>query len=232
MQPDEKDVSGALEIELQDERVLLHPERALVWPGRRTLLIADPHFGKDDVFRRAGIALPRGPAIADLQRVTSLIEHYACERLVVLGDFVHAATHDGDSFLHAFAVWRRAHAQLSVEVIAGNHDRRENAARWTNVAQWRTAPLSEPPFVFAHEPAKHLNGYVLAGHIHPVTHLTRIRRRVRVPVFWQRPDYLVMPSFGSFTGGATIDPEPTDELFAVGPERVIALGGAGAAQRP
>jgi uncharacterized protein len=53
--------------------------------------------------------------------------------------------------------------------------------------------------------------------------MARVRRRLRVPVFWQRPDYLVMPSFGSFTGGASIRPEPGDSLFAVAPERVIPL---------
>jgi len=229
--PDELLRTGAYETEVRGERVLLHPDRALIWPARHTLLIADPHFGKDDVFRRAGIALPRGPAIVDLQRLTSLIEVHGCERLVVLGDFVHAATHDGDSFLHAFALWRRSHAQLVVDVIAGNHDRRENAARWTAVARWHRVPLVEGPFVFAHEPAPSERGYVVAGHIHPVMHLTRVRRRLRVPVFWQRPDYLVMPSFGSFTGGATIAPDDGDKVYAVGPERVIPLR-AGAGQRP
>jgi metallophosphoesterase superfamily enzyme len=43
-------------------------------------------------------------------------------------------------------------------------------------------------------------------------------------VFWRRPDVLVMPSFGTFTGGANIRPAPTDALFVAGPERVIALG--------
>lgn len=231
MQPEKPSNSAALEIELRGERVLLHPDRVLIWPARRALLIADPHFGKDDVFRRAGIALPRGPAIADLQRLGLLIETHGCERLVVLGDFLHAATHDGDSFLHAFALWRRAHAQLNVDIVAGNHDRRESPARWTVLARWHRTPLPEPPFVFSHEPAAHVEGYVIAGHIHPVMHLARARRRLRVPVFWQRPDYLVMPSFGSFTGGATIEPEGADEVYAVGPERVIPLV-SGLNQRP
>src|ERR1044071_447394 len=117
--------SGALAIDLCGERVLLHAQRALVWPAARTLLVADPHFGKDDVFRRAGIALPHGTAHADLSRLTALIEAHACERLLVLGDFVHAATRAGDSFLAAFSEWRASHQQLAVDVIAGNHDRQE-----------------------------------------------------------------------------------------------------------
>lgn len=214
---------STLAVDLCGERVLLHPERALIWPATRTLLIADPHFGKDDVFRRAGIALPSGTAFADLARLTTLIEAHACERLLVLGDFLHAATHAGDSFLTAFSEWRASHPHLAVEVIAGNHDRRERADRWKDVIRWHTVPLVHPPFVFSHEPVPDVRGYVIAGHIHPVFHMARVRRRLRVPVFWKRADVLVMPSFGSFTGGATIRPTATDTLYAAGPERVIAL---------
>jgi len=215
--------SEGVVVNLCGEAVLLHPERALIWPARRALLIADPHFGKDDVFRRAGIALPTGTVNEDLARLTALIEAHACERLLVLGDFVHAATRAGDSFLAAFSDWRALHRSLVVDVIAGNHDRREQVARWHGVIQWHATSLVQPPFVFSHIPVPDARGYVIAGHLHPVFHLSRARRRLRVPVFWQQRDVLVMPSFGSFTGGATIRPAATDALYAVGPERVIAL---------
>ncbi len=78
-------MSSTLQIELSGEQMLLHPDKALLWPARKTVLIADAHFGKDDVFRRAGIALPRGPAITDLQRLTALVDAHRYERLVVLG---------------------------------------------------------------------------------------------------------------------------------------------------
>ena len=207
------------EIDLQGERLLLLPERAVYWPARQLLAIADPHFGKDDIFRRAGIALPRGPAIADLQRLTKLIEQYAIQRLLILGDFVHGATHSGDSFLHAFGLWRQAHPQIRVEVVAGNHDRREARCKWTGLIEWRTEPCIEPPFVFVLEPDELEQGYAGSGLIHPVVRL----QSFRVPVFWIRPLDLVLPSYGSFTGGARIDPEPDDKLYAAAPERVIQL---------
>src|SRR5687768_11119506 len=105
LSPQKERSDGALAIELRGEHVLLHPERALIWVERHTLLIADPHFGKDDVFRRAGIALPGGTARADLARLGNLVDSNACERLVILGDFVHAATRAGDSFPAAFEDW-------------------------------------------------------------------------------------------------------------------------------
>jgi DNA ligase-associated metallophosphoesterase len=216
---------GTVDVEIRGERILLHPDRALLWPARATLVVADTHFGKDDIFRRAGIALPRGPAVNDLQRLTALITANACTRLVILGDFVHGATRAEDSFLHAFRVWRQAHATLTLDVVVGNHDRRESARNWQPLAGWHAKPLLEPPFVFAHEPAAHSEGYVLAGHIHPVVTLRRKGGGGRVPVFWQRPDVLVLPSFGSFTGGAEVTAQPGDTLYAAAPERVVPLAG-------
>jgi uncharacterized protein len=212
-----------LQIQLRGEQLQLHPQRAVLWPARATLFIADPHFGKDDIFRRAGIALPRGPAIADLQRLTQIIAANACTRLVVLGDFLHGVTRAGDSFLHAFRLWRQAHGSLTVDIVVGNHDRRESAQLWQQIVGWHTRALVEPPFVLAHEPAAHPEGYVLAGHIHPVLRLHRRSGGGRVPVFWQRRDYLVLPSFSSLTSGAEAVVEHSDLLYAAGPERVIPL---------
>lgn len=220
-------MDGTLELTLQGERVLLHPERALVWPARATLIVADTHFGKDDVFRRAGIPLPRGPAITDLQRLSELIRTYDCQRLIVLGDFLHGATRSGDGFLHAFGLWRRAHAQLALEVIAGNHDLRESPQRWEAHIRWHPAAVSEPPFLLAHQPMDSERGYVLAGHVHPVLRMQRRRGGVRVPVFWRRPGHLVLPSFGSLTGGMNISPGNGDSLYLASPESVIPFRGNG-----
>ena len=212
-----------LSIHVHSEELLLSPERALIWPSRSALIVADAHFGKDDVFRRAGIALPRGAAVDDLQRLTRLLETYGLQRLIVLGDFLHSATHEGDAFPKAFAAWRRVHRNLTIDVIAGNHDRRESSEKWCATLRWSAEPLIEGPFVLTHAPNPHPQGYVLAGHIHPTVRLPGLRQRMRVPVFWQGAQVLVLPSFGTFTGGANVDPEPGDRLYAVGPEQVVAL---------
>jgi DNA ligase-associated metallophosphoesterase len=212
-----------LAVEVCSEQLLLSPERAVIWPVRSALIVADAHFGKDDVFRRAGIALPRGPAVDDLQRLSRLLEEYELERLIVLGDFLHAATRSGDAFLHAFALWRRAHSQLAIDVVAGTPDRRESRDKWSQAVRWHTQPLIEGPFVLAHEPRPHPDGYVLAGHIHPTVRLPDGRRSLRVPVFWQRADALELPSFGFFTGGADVARAPGERIYAAGPEGVIEL---------
>jgi metallophosphoesterase superfamily enzyme len=93
------------------------------------------------------------------------------------------------------------------------------------MVEWLDAPLAEPPFVYAHEPASHAGGYVLAGHVHPVAVLGGGGRfATRVPVFWVRPGQMVLPSYGSLTRGVKVQPGPGDRLYAAAPEKVVPLG--------
>jgi metallophosphoesterase superfamily enzyme len=70
-----------------------------------------------------------------------------------------------------------------------------------------------------HHPGQSADGYVLCGHIHPVFSMRSRRERMRLPVFWLTPRYAVLPSFGSFTGGAEIEPGPEDRVYAAAADR-------------
>jgi uncharacterized protein len=218
-----------VQIDLHGETLWLHPARAVIWPRRRTAIVADTHFGKDDLFRRSGIAVPRGTTVEDLQRLCELAtlkhdEHFLIERILVLGDFLHGAAAAQDSFLLALKTWRQQHMHLSIEVIPGNHDRNFSHPLVNELAVWREPLVLEPPFAFAHTPADLPDNthYGFCGHIHPAIRLPAVNS-IKVPIFWQRSRYLVLPAFSQFTGGAIIRPTPTDQLFVVTPDRVIAL---------
>jgi DNA ligase-associated metallophosphoesterase len=205
-----------LDTEIAGERLLLHPQRALIWNARRTLLIADLHLGKSAVLRRAGIAAPEGSTAEDLQRLEALVARYAIERVVVLGDFVHAATDASAHHLAAFASWRAERAALQFIVVAGNHDRRAAGRELAQTVVWVAGEMLDPPFVLRHHPGASPAGYVLCGHVHPVLTLRASRReRVRAPIFWRRSDHMVLPSFGAFTGGAEVQRAAGDEAYAV-----------------
>ena len=155
-----------LELTLNGEQVQLLPEGALYWERAGTLVIADPHFGKDDIFRRAGVAIPRGPTLRDLERVGNTVRATHARRLIIVGDFVHGRSERGDDLPRQFALWRRRHPDLPVLLVAGNHDRHEDWTAWRDVLEVRAGSLHEGPFVFAHEPQADPRGYVLAGHLH------------------------------------------------------------------
>ena len=110
-----------------DEAVELFAERALLWTRMRTLFVADVHLGKAAAFRAGGVPVPRGSTAADLARLAALVDASGAQRLVVLGDFLHAKAGVVPALDAAFLAWRDAHPSLAITLVRGNHD--ANAGR-------------------------------------------------------------------------------------------------------
>ena len=58
-----------MRLRVAGETLELHAERAIHWPRRNCLFVADVHFGKGSVLRRAGVNLPTGQTSGDLARL-------------------------------------------------------------------------------------------------------------------------------------------------------------------
>ncbi len=212
--------------EIRGETLLLHPERALSWPAHRMLVVADTHFGKSSIFARHGIAVPAGTDELDRQRINALLQATGSERLLVLGDFLHGPVAPDSEVAVQLSEWLQRLRPVQLLLVTGNHDRTA-ATGWHSAADWEGDYLDEGPFRFAHEAAgatKPGGAYVFCGHIHPVVELAAFRkRRPRIPVFWERPESMVLPSFGFFTGGFRIGQNDGGRVFAAGPECVVEL---------
>lgn len=217
-------MAECLSIILAGETLLLHPQRALIWPAQRTLFIADLHLGKSEVFRRSGIPIPEGATSNDLERLDHIVATHGVNRIVLLGDFLHAATPSTQvvpEYSRVFVQWRAARSEVEFVVVAGNHDRRAAGRELVEVVQWQLADWQLGPFVCRHYPGTSPHGFVLSGHVHPVIRLRGLQReRARVPVCWLQAGCAVLPSFGSFTGGGNIEPALQDQLYAFAADRV------------
>lgn len=227
--------AGALDVVLAGVPVRLLPDRAMLL-DQGELLIADPHFGKAAVFRRHGIPIPAGGTGHDLARIDRLLTTTGAHTLTILGDFLHGPAAQDDPWLLAFRRWRDRHPDLTIHLLIGNHDRSYGlagiAADWGLQCQ---ADRVAGPFLLVHEPCAAEGRHVLCGHLHPVHVLRGGGDRLRVPVFWSRPDYTVLPGFGAFTGGQPVAPGDGDRLYAAGDEAVVDLGAAlrrGGRRRP
>ena len=212
-----------LDITLAGEQLQLHHEKALYWPARKLLMVADTHFGKDGIFRQHSIPIPEGCVTHDLKRLSMLLNETGAERLLVLGDFIHGYLDKAQPFIEQFGQWRSEYSNVIIDVVLGNHDRRIDKQLYTDI-NWHE-DYCDGPFVFIHEPSKREEGYVLCGHTHPVMRLTAGRGdALRLPVFWFTDACGTLPSFGSMTGGYAITPDKADRLYAVGPDAVVPLG--------
>ena len=202
----------------------LLPERALWWPGGRTLFVADLHLGKAASYRALGQPVPGGTTQENLARLDALLARLPVRELVFLGDFLHAAQARTASVLAALDVWRARHPALACTLVRGNHDSRAGDPPQA----LRVAVVEEPhllgPFACCHHPQRHPTHFVLAGHLHPVCTLHGAGRdRLRLPCFVSDAGQAVLPAFGEFTGGWRVPAAPGRRFHGVGGQAVWAL---------
>lgn len=214
-------IAGSLSLRCWDTALVLLPGRALWLPEQRALVVADWHLGKAQVYRRAGIGVPRGITTGDLDRLNALLTATQAEQLVVLGDLLHGAVDAQADWLHTLQAWRAEREGLRLRVAVGNHDRQLHRLP---LALDELAPgIALGPLLGVHvlDPADPRPQ--LCGHLHPVRTLRAAGRRERVPVAWLQPGALILPAFGRFTGGHAIEPAPRDRCYAMLDDAVIAL---------
>ena len=185
----------SMDIVLAGEPLRLLADRALHWPARRRLFIADLHLGKADTFRAAGIALPRGGTAFDLGRISCLVDATDADSVWVLGDMLHGRT-DLSSWRVAWDAFLARHRHLAIAVVDGNHDRALQQAG-LDIERLGDA-VHDGPFVLRHAPARDPRGHVLCGHLHPVL---KLPGQARTPAFWLQPGCTILPAFSAFTGG-------------------------------
>ncbi len=206
------------------EQLTLLPEKAAYWGARRTLLIADPHFGKAAAFRLSGLFVPRGTTGGALQRIDTVLQRTGARRLVFLGDFLHARRGRSEQVLRELADWRVRHSAVEMLLVRGNHDRRAGDPPANLGIGCLDGPLHEGPFALTHHPVAAPGAYVLAGHLHPCVSLRGAgRQREQLPCFWFGPEVGVLPAFGEFTGCARIQRREGDGVFVIGDGEVIGV---------
>lgn len=209
-------------IKIAGDELQLLPERAIYWAARRTLLIADPHFGKAAAFRAGGIPVPVGTTLETLARIDRMLRQCATERIIFLGDFLHARTGRAPQTLQSISEWQQRNSEIELVLVRGNHDRSAGDPPAELEIRCQNAPMLEPPFALLHHPAEIAGYYTLSGHLHPGALLSGAGRHYeRLPCFWFRKNSAVLPAFGEFTGLALVEADAEDRVFVAAEGTVI-----------
>lgn len=191
----------------------LLPEAAAWHSPSRTLIVADVHLGKSAAFRAQGVPVPDGDDAHDLNRLANLVVRENPARLVIAGDLFHAPSGITPELVSLLAGFLEK-IRIPMILTLGNHDAkiRTLPAGITDVPHHDLA-IGGPRVI--HDPADATPGHFhLAGHLHPVIRIRDGRRTsLRLPCFWRNENRLVLPSFGSFTGGSIITPIRGDAVF-------------------
>ncbi len=211
-----------LQVQIGGATWILSAARTAFWCERRWLVVADVHFGKAATFRALGVPVPHGTTADTLARLSQLIDRMQPSTIVFLGDLFHAREAHATATLAALDEWRARYASLDLVLVEGNHDRKAGAPPAALRIHRESDPWSVGRFAFCHYPRFVQDASAFAGHLHPAVRLYgRADDSVRLPCFWLRDGLTVLPAFGAFTGGATIDREEGDRVIAVTEDRVV-----------
>lgn len=187
------------EIRFAGEQVRLTAEGVLHLPEHQTLIVADLHLEKGSAFARRGAMLPPYDTLATLERLARCIQRYQPRQVVSLGDGFHDTA--GARLITGAA------ADLLLELAAltdwhwvrGNHDPQlPSTLPGTFHDRMALGGLE-----LRHEPVASDHSFI-AGHLHPKARIAGKRRSMSRPCFVWSETALVMPAFGSFTGGLNV----------------------------
>ena len=204
------------EFELAGERLIASADRTLWWPRQNTLMIADLHAGKAEHMRLYGLPIPPGNLETDLARLHQAAITNKAERVMILGDLFHSELNDEWEVWSAWCISR----SYVVELVRGNHDRFLSDQQFESSGLIvHPEPFMFDPFALRHHPEASPNGAIISGHIHPVISTSGPGRdTLRMPCFWLYGQQLVLPAFGSFTGGYNIGRKSSDMVLGCGPD--------------
>lgn len=171
--------------------------RALFWPARRALIVADLHLEKASWFAARGQMLPPHDSLATLEDVAKLVAATDARELWCLGDNFHDP--NGPSRLQpdALAVLAQLTTLLSWTWITGNHDAHLPARIGGQIADMAEVD----GLILRHQADAAETRPELSGHFHPKHRSTARGRSVTRPCFVEGRSKLILPSFGALTGG-------------------------------
>jgi uncharacterized protein len=215
---------NGLAIEFGGAEITLLAERAIWWTQHSTLLVADVHVGKGATFRAMGVPVPSGSSEKDLTRIGELIAATKANRVVILGDLLHARIKTHPEIVESVATWRESHRDIQIVLVRGNHDRASGTIPESWQMEVHEGEWEDQGFAFVHEPPCDHGKPTFAGHVHPKARLTDFDGSiVLAPCFVHDKHCLVLPSFGTFTGGYTVDEEEGRKIYVAAPGRVVLL---------
>lgn len=196
------------------------PCGALFWPAEGALLVADLHLEKGSAFARRGWLLPPHDSVETLQRLVAAALQTRATRVIALGDSFHDP--DGPARLpeNARALLAGLFEALDWLWVTGNHDGDSGVALGGRaVVEHQLAGIR-----LRHEAIRLPGGPEISGHYHPKVAM-ELRGGVRVSrrCLAMAPGRLVLPAYGAYAGGLSVDDPVFAEALGCRPDAVVTL---------
>jgi uncharacterized protein len=211
-----------MNIQIQNQTLQLLPGMGVLLEDG-TLVVADLHLGKASAFQAQGLAIPEGDSEADLKRLIQVSHWNQAERLIVNGDLFHSPAGLTTQIEQLIEEWLDQ-VRVPVQLVLGNHERKlPRIPHGMNPVESITCNGVH----IVHDPKDAPKGVIsVTAHWHPLVRIADGKRTaLRLPCFLLRGDMLVLPAFGSFTGGQVMEVEEGDRYFVSPGEDVVEVPG-------
>lgn len=207
---------------IADQTFWLSAQRCAFWEEQKALVLSDLHFGKTGHFRKAGIPVPQTVFKEDLQRLLALINFFAPQQVIAVGDLFHSRA---NRELELFQRWRADFPDLQFHLVKGNHDvLKQQWYRDAGVTVWDDE-LQIGNVYFHHEKCSTASGnFSFCGHLHPGITLHGLgKQSLRFPCFYFTSTYCILPAFSRFTGTAAVTKKEAEAVYAIVDAALIKL---------
>ena len=186
------------------------PSGALYWRDRQALLVADLHLEKASWFARLGQFLPPYDSHATLSALAEEVERTSATHLYCLGDSFHDRFGCERLPQSARDLLTSLTSKLDWIWIVGNHDPGFADHCGGSIAD----EVETAGIILRHEAVRDEARPEISGHFHPKLRLHLRGRQVSRRCFVMSPNKIIMPAFGSLTGG--LDADHPEILGSVG----------------
>ena len=206
-------------IQIHNQRFVLHQSGSLFWQEKSALLISDVHLGKVSHFRKYGAAVPQKAIQANFELLDEVVEFFNPNNIYFLGDLFHSHI---NSEWNLFEEWI-SKSKSKIILINGNHDI-ISPLKYEALGIKIQDELVEKDFLLTHHPEERENFFNFCGHIHPAVKIRGSgKQSLRLPCFFKSLNQLILPAFGEFTGSFTLKPKKKDQVFAIAEGMIIKI---------
>jgi len=199
-----------MKINFQNNQLELFADGALYWRDQNLLIVSDLHLEKASSFAiKRGMMLPPYDTQVTLEMLATRIAQLNPAQVISLGD----SFHDEEASVRLPNSYKLAlkHLMEGREWIwiCGNHD----PSPPEDLGGIFCEEMQVANVHFKHEPLVSGKTGEIAGHLHPCAKIRKKGKAVRRKCFASDGNRLIMPAYGSFTGGLNVRDEAYDGLF-------------------
>ena len=176
----------------------IDPHGILIWSKLNTAIVSDLHLEKGSSYAKYGQYIPPYDSLETLIKLEKILSNYVIKKIIFLGD----TFHDKNSLNRMNIKTQKKLKSLTnlyeFILIEGNHDKNI----MYEIPSHKILRINDIEFI--HE-AIIDNKHQISGHYHPTLSIKLNGKRVTEKCILQTESKLILPSFGKYTGGLSIN---------------------------